>query len=63
MNRNNLPFRKNCEGYFIKENKILAKDSGKGYLIFPGGGIEENESPEEAIIKKSMHHHALKCVV
>ena len=42
--RNKLPFRANCEGYFLNEdNKILAKDSGKGYIMFPGGGIDNNE--------------------
>ena len=43
--RNKLPFRVNCEGYFLNEdNKILAKDSGKGYILFPGGGIDNNEN-------------------
>ena len=26
-----------------EDNKILAKDSGKGYIMFPGGGIDNNE--------------------
>ena len=42
-------YRKNTEGYFFDNKKnILAYDSGKGYLIFPGGGVE-NEMPEEAM--------------
>ncbi len=44
----------NCEGYFLDEKgNILAQDSGKGYLIFPGGGIEEGESPEEGLLREA----------
>ena len=52
--RLNLPFRKNCEGYFYDgKGNILAKDNGKGILLFPGGGINENENPEQAIIRET----------
>ncbi len=54
MDREKLPFRKNCEGYFIDDKgKVLAKDSGKGFLIFPGGGIDENETPEEGMLREA----------
>ena len=45
-------FRKNCEGYFIDNNgNILAYN--KGMIIFPGGGIEEGELPDKAIIREA----------
>lgn len=53
-NRNNLLFRKNCEGYFIDNGgKILVQDSGKGYLIFPGGGLDSNETPEQGMLREA----------
>ncbi len=52
--RDNLPFRLNCEGYFInKSGKILAKDSGKGFIFFPGGGVDKSENIEKAIIRET----------
>ena len=53
-NRDYLPLRKNCEGYFIDDNhNILARDSGKGHLIFPGGGLDQNESLEEGMLREA----------
>lgn len=41
MNRENLPYRLNCEGYFLYgDNLVLVKNTGLGYLEFPGGGVE-----------------------
>jgi len=52
--RSKLPFRKNCEGYFIcKNGKIIVQDTQKGYLEFPGGGVDENESPKNALIREA----------
>ncbi len=52
--RTHLPFRKNTEGYFLDKNKnILAQVSKEGYLIFPGGGIEEQETPEQGLIRET----------
>lgn len=52
--RNHLPFRKNTEGYFIdKNNNILAQVSKAGYLLFPGGGVEEQETPEQGLIRET----------
>jgi len=52
--RKSLPFRKNCEGYFTDgAGNILAKDTGKGYIEFPGGGINEGETPEASIIRET----------
>lgn len=36
----------------VKDGKVLLihrKKEGKEYWVFPGGGIEEGESPEEAV--------------
>jgi 8-oxo-dGTP pyrophosphatase MutT (NUDIX family) len=54
MDRKELPFRKNCEGYFINsEGKILAKDSGKGFIMFPGGGVDAEEDVAAAMIRET----------
>ena len=54
VSRGHLPFRKNTEGYFLdSDNNILARDTGVGYVEFPGGGIEPNETPEEAILRET----------
>lgn len=43
--RDLLPFRVNCEGYLIDSNgRILAKDSGNGFIMFPGGGVDDKEN-------------------
>lgn len=55
LSRENLPFRKNTEGYFIDaKDNILAIDSGKGYLIFPGGGINDGETPTQGIVRETL---------
>jgi 8-oxo-dGTP diphosphatase len=57
----------------IKDNKVLLikrKNGGKVYYVFPGGGVEENETIEAAVlrevkeettlevrIKKLLYHH------
>ncbi len=54
VSRDQLPFRKNTEGYFLdSDNNILAHDTGVGYLEFPGGGIEPNETPKEGILRET----------
>jgi len=52
--RENLPYRKNTEGYFIdNKGNILSKDSKQSYIIFPGGGINEGETPEQAVLRET----------
>lgn len=52
--KNNLSYRKNCEGYFLYQDKfILAQKSPHGYIIFPGGGINRDETPEEALRRET----------
>jgi 8-oxo-dGTP pyrophosphatase MutT (NUDIX family) len=52
--RSKLPFRRNCEGYFITNSgKILAQDTGKGYLVFPGGGIDKGEHADSAVVRET----------
>ena len=54
-NRNRLPFRINCEGYFIDNDRnILAKNSSEGFLVFPGGGVDNNEKIEDAIFRETL---------
>jgi hypothetical protein len=50
-----MTFRQNTEGYFVDgKGRILAKDSGKGYVIFPGGGISPGESAEQAVLRETL---------
>ena len=52
-NRLDLPFRRNCEGYFLKsKEKILAKEMSFG-IIFPGGGISDSESIESGMLRET----------
>ncbi len=52
--RNSLPYRKNCEGYLIYGGSyVLAQDTGKGYVLFPGGGVDAGETPEEALRRET----------
>jgi len=49
-----LPYRENCEGYFLyNNNEVVAQDTGKGFVIFPGGGVDKNETPLEAIKRET----------
>ena len=55
MNREKLPFRKNCEGYFLdRDNKILARKTEFGVIVFPGGGVDEGENVEGAMIRETL---------
>lgn len=53
FNRESLPFRVNCEGYFLYSGEVIVRDSGEGYLEFPGGGVDAGESPENALIRET----------
>ena len=53
MERKNLSFRINCEGYFLdNKGNIIAKESN-GLVLFPGGGIDENEEVTGAMIRET----------
>src|SRR3989338_3824849 len=53
MERKNLPFRINCEGYFLEsEGNIIAKESN-GIVLFPGGGVDKNEEITKAMIRET----------
>ena len=46
---------KRAAGIIIKDNQILLMrriKNGQEYFVFPGGGIEQNESTEEAVIRE-----------
>jgi 8-oxo-dGTP pyrophosphatase MutT (NUDIX family) len=53
MDRNILPFRKNCEGYLIFEDNIIGRNTEYGYIDFPGGGVEEGETYEDALRREA----------
>ena len=53
MERKKLPFRINCEGYFLEgKGSIIAKESN-GLILFPGGGIDKNEEITKAMIRET----------
>ena len=48
----------------IKGNKILLihrKKEGREYWVFPGGGIEDNETGEETIVREIKEETGLVC--
>ena len=50
-----MSFRKNCEGYFFDDKgNVLAILSDSGFVMFPGGGIEDKESVEEGMIRETL---------
>lgn len=52
--RDKLPFRKNCEGYLLLGNdEVIAQDTGKGYIEFPGGGVDDLEDPGTALQREA----------
>jgi 8-oxo-dGTP pyrophosphatase MutT (NUDIX family) len=54
MNRENLPLRKNCEGYLLSDDgKIVARLTNEGYIEFPGGGVDEGENILDAIQREA----------
>ena len=54
MSRLKLPFRLNCEGYFIDgEGNILAKYMPGGWVCFPGGGVDGGETPRSAVVRET----------
>jgi len=62
-NRRNLPFRKNCGGYFLDgKGKIFAQKNEQGLIIFPGGGIDAGESVEQEILRETFEETGAKII-
>lgn len=51
--RTKLPFRKNCEGYLILGDSLIARDTEYGYIDFPGGGVEGTEALTETLKREA----------
>ena len=50
----------------IKDKKVLLMHrtrEGKEYWVFPGGGKEENESVEEAVVREIEEEASIKCKI
>ncbi len=53
-------------GMVIKDNKILLMHrttNGKEFWVFPGGGKEEDETVEEAIVREVEEEATIKCKI
>lgn len=47
----------------VSENKILLmhrKKEGREYWVFPGGGVEKDETPEQAVKREVLEETSLK---
>ncbi len=51
--RENLPFRKNCEGYLVFGKDLVGRNTEYGYIDFPGGGVEDGEDLKEALKREA----------
>lgn len=51
--KSKLPFRKNCEGYLLFGDSVIARNTEYGYIDFPGGGVEEGEDIKEALKREA----------
>jgi len=50
----------------LKANTVLLMhrvNNGKEYLVFPGGGKEEDESAEEAVVREVLEEASIKCKI
>lgn len=47
IDRTKLPYRPVAECYLVHDGKLIAQDHGH-YIMYPGGGIDDGETPEEA---------------
>src|SRR3989344_928909 len=54
LNKSELPCRKNCEGYFIDKNGCVLAKEINDVLVFPGGGVDNDEQVEDAIIRETL---------
>ena len=50
----------------IKDNKVALihrKKEGRDYWVFPGGGVEEGETSEDAVVREVQEELSLDCKV
>ena len=50
----------------IKENKVALIERHRGgldYFVFPGGGVDEGETPEQAAIRETMEELGIEVVI
>lgn len=58
--------RTRAGGIVIKDGKILLVrrfKNGEIYHVTPGGGVEEGETPEEAVVREVMEEASIKVVM
>lgn len=54
VERDFLPYGKNCEGYFLcSDGSLIARDTGKGFLELPGGGVDRDEDVAQALLREA----------
>ena len=59
--RSKLPWRETSDSFLISDGKILALDKGK-YIMYPGGGVDEGETPCQAV-RREIKEETGCCVV
>lgn len=50
----------------VKDNKVALihrKNKGRVYWVFPGGGVEDGETPKEAVVREIREELSLDCKV
>ncbi len=58
-----MKFPKRAVAIVIRDNEVLLmerKNNEKHYFVFPGGGVEEGETIEEAVLREVMEETTLK---
>ena len=53
MDRAQLPFRLNTEGYFFDGIGNVLAQVQNGFLVFPGGGVEKDEAILDVITRET----------